>query len=98
MQAQKCLQYLRFNNQSYTVVETQKTWKISVKPVNQEFCKIQLIMLVIALNLQNVTFVLARSSKCCQYLIAEYACLSLPVNSEQQPPVSEEAFFFSEIG
>lgn len=94
MQAQKCLQYLCFNNQSYTVVETQKTWKISLKPVNQEFCKIQLIMLVIALNLQNVIFVLlARSSKCCQYLIEEYACLSLPVNSEQQPPVTEEAFF-----
>lgn len=55
----------------------------------------RLIPLAIALNLQNVILALpARSSKCCQHFIEGYACLSLPVNSEQQSPVTEEAFFF----
>jgi len=97
-QARRCLKYLCFNNQSYTTVETQKTWKISVKLLKQEACKVQLITLVIALNLQNViSALLARSSKCCQYLTEDYACLSLSMNSEQQPPVTEEALFFNPL-
>lgn len=56
MQAQKCRKYLCFTNQSYTIVKTQKTLKISVKLLKQEVWKIQIITLVIALNLQHVIF------------------------------------------
>lgn len=45
-----------------------------------------------ALDLQNVIFVLlSRSRKWSQSLI-EDVCLSLPINSEQQPPVTKDVF------
>lgn len=55
-EAQKCMKYLCFSNQSCTTVETQKTLKISVKLLKQETWNTQIITLVTALNLQNVIF------------------------------------------